>query len=656
MKTYIFKVDQAICVEGRDGRICRIIDDEKIQIEMNSDGSLQNLTRQELLTGYSNRKVKFIDPSDQSRPPRNTKYLGRPLSSFPEQVQEKAIRKKQYLDFILKYGKFVSTPKHLNSLIAICATELQDVKAPSPSTVSRWYLEYQKNHRDPRALVDRHHMKGGTGSRLHPEVLRMLEEVIDDVYLNQEKQSVLEVHSALEHAINICNAEQGPKNQLSVPSQATVYRAINSLDKYDAMVARDGAKTAEMTFRTSGASPKVSRLLERVEIDHTPLDLFVVDEETGMPMGRPTVTCAIDKKSRMIIGLHIGFQGVSMEAVFACLRHALIPKSYVKADYPSIENDWPCYGVIEVLICDNGLEFHAKELERVAFELDMQIQFCPRRQAYYKGAIERFFRSLNHQFARAIPGHSFDKWFKREDYDPLKHAVCTFDQLNLCMHKWIIDVYAQKIHRGLNSTPYLTWMENAKKIPTKLLPDIDRLDVSLGRTVQRTIFHYGIELNHVYYNGPSLLILRRRHGERVSVDVRYFFDDISHIYVIDPISKESVYVPAVDQDYAQGLTLIQHNLIRERVRLENKSIVDSAALAKAKHELRSFVRGLVVDKALRKRKSAAKIRGIGKHLENNALNNPTSDTRPVAPALHSKAVDVSELPSMPVVANRGKKQ
>ncbi len=40
--------------------------------------------------------------------------------------------------------------------------------------------------------------------------------------------------------------------------------------------------------------PSVTRPLERVELDHTPLDLIVVDEEDRLPIGRPTVTLALD--------------------------------------------------------------------------------------------------------------------------------------------------------------------------------------------------------------------------------------------------------------------------------------------------------------------------------------------------------------------------
>ena len=45
-----------------------------------------------------------------------------------------------------------------------------------------------------------------------------------------------------------------------------------------------------------------------------------------------------------------------------------------------------------------------------------------------------------------------------------------------------------------------------------LPPSAAALDIVLGMTVQRVVFHYGIELEGLKYNGPELGELRRRIG------------------------------------------------------------------------------------------------------------------------------------------------
>ena len=47
------------------------------------------------------------------------------------------------------------------------------------------------------------------------------------------------------------------------------------------------------------------RPLDLVQIDHTKLDIIVVDDEQRLPIGRPWITLAIDVYSRMVTGFYI---------------------------------------------------------------------------------------------------------------------------------------------------------------------------------------------------------------------------------------------------------------------------------------------------------------------------------------------------------------
>lgn len=625
MKSFIFKVGTGLVIDGQHSRIVRMFDYGRIQLEAELDGTLVLTTRDELLQQYAQKRMQFINDVAPATEATALHTTNRSLNTFPEEIQNKAIRKKKYLDYILAQGSFISTPAVLETLIAECARQLKDARPPSAITIWRWFREFVRCQYDYRAIIDRYDRRGGKGSRLHPDVQAILQEVIDNIYLTEQRNSGDDVCSELQYRIDKKNEFCTDREKLIAPHRATVYRALASLDKYDETAARFGKRIAQMKFRTSGIGVRPRHILERVEIDHTPLDLFVIDEETGLPQGRPTVTFAIDTKSKMPIGMHIGFAGASIEAVFSCLRHALTPKTYIKDAYPEIEHDWPCYGRIGTLVCDNGLEFHSTELERVAFELGTQLLFCPKRQAYYKGSIERFLKTLNFQFSRSIPGHSFAKWFQREDYDPLKHAVITFKQLLRYLHRWVVDIYAQKLHRGINSSPYQKWSEDAKKIPPELLSDLRKLDITLGRTCERTLFHYGIDLHNLRYNDNAMLALRRQHGATVKLEVRYYFDDISFIHVIDPITKEAILVPAVDQPYTRELSLEQHRLICAHTREINNKVINKSALARAKAEIREIVNELIFSKSQRDRQRGAKIKGIGQNKKTSFLNKPAQD-------------------------------
>ena len=56
----------------------------------------------------------------------------------------------------------------------------------------------------------------------------------------------------------------------------------------------------------------VSRPLEVVQIDHTEIDIIVVDELTRTPLpGRPWLTLAIDVFSRVVTRLHVSMSAPS---------------------------------------------------------------------------------------------------------------------------------------------------------------------------------------------------------------------------------------------------------------------------------------------------------------------------------------------------------
>src|SRR5262249_26957968 len=146
------------------------------------------------------------------------------------------------------------------------------------------------------------------------------------------------------------------------------------------------------------AGVKTTRILERVEIDHTPLDLFLIDERTWLSSGRPTLTMAIDHFSRMPYGYYLSFGDPSAAAVVGALRHGVLPKSLSAQALPDlpIEGQWPVFGLLECLVVDNGLEFHGIDLDGIAQDLGFTIVYCPKRTPRFKGVIERYFKTFNY--------------------------------------------------------------------------------------------------------------------------------------------------------------------------------------------------------------------------------------------------------------------
>src|SRR3546814_20235484 len=66
---------------------------------------------------------------------------------------------------------------------------------------------------------------------------------------------------------------------------------------------REGQDATRSLHGVGGEPPAVTAPLEQVQIDHTVIDLIVVDERGRQPIGRPYLTIAIDVFTRYVLGI-----------------------------------------------------------------------------------------------------------------------------------------------------------------------------------------------------------------------------------------------------------------------------------------------------------------------------------------------------------------
>src|SRR5690606_27061288 len=119
-------------------------------------------------------------------------------------------------------------------------------------------------------------------------------------------------------------------------------------------------------------------------------------------------------------------------------------------------------------------------------------------QPQFKGAVERYLKTINYSFAHLMPGTSFAKFYERGDYDPQEHAVLTLSQFREFFEKWIIDVYAKTIHSALNTTPLEKWTSSAKNYTARVPQSPQKLINDMGIPSKRHLRHDGIRLHGLY--------------------------------------------------------------------------------------------------------------------------------------------------------------
>jgi putative transposase len=522
------------------------------QLEDTKSKRIVELERDQILNHIADGTLTF--------PGSKIAEIRRPPSPTDGPEFEKAKVRRAYVHAVLKAGNTrLATQDAVNNLWKKLKVP---EKAPSYATIQRWKSLYRQGRQDIAVLRDNTTAKGNRAERYPSEVLEFCRQSIDHEYLRSERGTIQDTLDDATHRVDKENQMRPAELFLKLPTHRLIKRLIHEIPAYDVYAARFGLDAARREFRSMMGHTISERPLDRAEIDHTILDLLVVDDETCLPLGRPYITVCIDHYSRCILGVFIAFTPPSYMSVAECLKDCFRPKVWLKTAFPDIKNEWPAYGVMSTLVLDNGLEFHSESLQQACYSLGIEMNYAPRRQAWFKGTIERVIGTMNRAVAHGAPGTSFANIMDKGDYDPTKHAVITLSRLNTIVRKWIVDVYHQQTHRTIQTSPADKWKSSIRLEDIPLPDECTNFDVVMGRSETKSLTHKGIQHESLFYNSEELTELRLREGAKLTVEIRANDADIGHIYVLNPSTSASYCVPALRQDYAKGLSLWQHNVIK----------------------------------------------------------------------------------------------
>ncbi|MEH2075879.1 MAG: DDE-type integrase/transposase/recombinase [Nostoc sp.] len=567
-------------------------------------------------------------------------YCGADFTQIPLDLKQEALRREQYILAVLEKNDSRRTKEFLCPIIEEISQKINDSHPPSHITLYRWLKGYEYSGKDIRSLVPNYRGRGDYRSKLQAEVNEIVEKAVKKIYLTPFRASVDAVYDEVVASLEQENKfrEEIGLEKLKIPHRTTIYRSIYKLEPYEKVKARYGSKVADKMYTASQESLRVTRPLERVEIDHTKLPFFVVDEETRLPIGTPALTSAIDKYSGVVVGYYLSFEPFSSLSVMQCLLNAIRPKDYVKRQFPQVEHHWTSYGLMETLVVDNGKEFYSEHFKDACSELQIHIQYTPPKMPWYKAGVERFFGMLNTKILVGQPGHFLLEFTQQYDYDPKKNAVVSFDALQEMIHIFIIDIHNQDAHPEFKCPRSEVWEKALLEYPPALPPSHKELRVLLGRIEKRVISIKGIEFEGLYYNSAELVQLRadfEKSDKKSSSSKRFRAKatikidplDLSSIYVFDPTCDNFIAIPAVSYAYTQGLSLWQHKVIKNLAAIEYKK-VDIVALALAKKKIQEIVeREWLLTKKGKTRSAMARWKGIGREgFNRDKPENPITPT------------------------------
>jgi putative transposase len=460
-----------------------------------------------------------------------------------------------------------------------------------PVTIYRWLEAYRCTERVSALLPNKSGFKKGVG-RLSPEVEAVVQATIEDFYLHKQKRSVKKTIDEVESRCR--NAGITP------PHANTVRNRISALSEKAKMERRQGRRAAREVFDpVRGSFPGADFPLAYVQIDHTLLDIMVVDEETRRSIGRPWITVVIDVFSRMVCGFYISLDSPGALATGLAIAHSILPKEKWLQQH-GIETPWSVWGIPRTIHADNAREFRGEMLKRACQEYGIDINFRLVATPHYGGHIERFIGTIAREI-HALPGTTFSNPTERGDYDSEAKAVFTLKELETWLATFFIEVYHQREHSALDMSPaqkYLQGVLGTKNRPGTGLPkritDEVRLRLDFMPYFERSIQQYGVRLDNVGYYHDVLrpFINAMDPADPKKINKRMFTfrrdpRDISRIYFYNPELRRYSAIPYRNLSHPAA-SIWELRSAKKQLRAEGRKNIDENALFDAMRKLRAM--------------------------------------------------------------------
>lgn len=598
------KKDQTIYMDSVEYRVVRRIDD-RVQLEQQPGGQLSSPSMWSLmdawvsgrlLTHAEHRKRKGEYPSGKL-PPRR-------MDELSPAGRAETKRRLEILWALQREDSFHKPRSGLIEDLKKIAHVRGEHRPVHASTVYRWKRKYSEFN-DVRDVFSWVGERGGKdGSRLQPEVEGLLLEALDESWTSGKAATAEIVHEALQLKVNAENARRVESDQLLMPSTRTIQRRVAQLGAQVVTRALVGADEADRRFLPMGRARVTSRILQLAEIDHSPVD-FLIRDEHGRVCARPWITVVIDRYSRAILGYCLSAAGHGTQQVFEAIRHAIMPKTYLKRRFPDLDLDWPMHGWLELIVADNGPELHAEALRDALLNLSIQLEFARPRTPNDKPHVERFLRTFNYTFIHRLPGTTRARVKDRVGIEPMKEACMTLEQLDQAIHVWICMKYHQRPHAGLNGrTPLAVWQESAAVHEPQLKASASELEIEFSGISERVLHGHGIEINGFQYSSARLASLRALLPVGAKVKCKAPLHDVGHIWVWDRIEEEYLRVENKDREFV-GMGLEQAKAVIKARAAQDRP--PGLELATAQHVLNGLVEEAQAHQKLKIRKQAQRL-------------------------------------------------
>lgn len=418
------------------------------------------------------------------------------------------------------------------------------------ATVYRW-LDLYESTGLVSSLIRRRRNDAGK-KRLDERVEKIIIDTIENFYLTAQLRTPAKTAYEIR---KICL-----QNSLPAPDASTVRNRIFELSEEYRLRRRRGSKAADERFSPlRGSFPGADFPLAVVQIDHTPVDVIIVDDENRKAIKRPYLTLATDVYSKMCVGFFLSLDHPGGLATGLCISRAILGKESYLHSLGLDHLTWPCWGVMSKIHTDNAKEFRGTLLGKATTQYGIVAERRPKGRPKYGGDVERAFRTYMHEVHNELPGTTFSNVQQKQDYDSEGRAIMSFSALEKWLALFILGVYHQRPHAGNNGIPPIVQWERGINgadgelgtgIPMRV-PDENRLKLDFMPFFMRTVQEYGIRNSSITYWSDALrryIHARNPNARNLKQEYlcRYDPRDLSKIWMFDPEIDRYLEVPYRD--------------------------------------------------------------------------------------------------------------
>lgn len=314
----------------------------------------------------------------------------------------------------------------------------------SKRTLARWKARYLLAERlygnGLVGLLPGWHLRGDRKTqKLNPVARSIMMDLIENDYETIVSKGMFVVWGKV---IVKCRER---KPSVQSPSYVTFIRYVKKRPEHLQALKRKGHRAAYASqpfyYYLDKDTPRHGdRPMEICHIDHTELDVELVDSRTGENLGRPWVTFMVCAFSRRVVAVHVTYDPPSIKSDMMIIRECVRRTGRLP----------------QIVVVDGGSDFKSVYFETLMAAFSITVKRRPGAEPRFGSPIERLFYTTKDQFVRTKLGNTQITRNVRQitkTNNPKKLAVWDIGTLYEALCEWAYECYDTERHSTLKQSP-----------------------------------------------------------------------------------------------------------------------------------------------------------------------------------------------------------